>query len=450
MHYFCSEMETAISRKKIWTIAYPIIIGGIAQNIVLATDTAFLGRLGEVALGAAALGGLYYYIAVFVANGIGVGAQIIMSRRFGEKQYTQIGPVLSQSGLIMVVLNILLFLLLFFLSGAFFRATIDSHEVQQATTLFLHYRSWGIFLAGVNVLMRAFFISIHRTRVITYSTVVMGVLNIVLDYGLIFGRLGLPEMGIAGAALASVIAEATASVFLLTYLVTKIPSKRYNLSFRFVPEKARLFRILNISGPVMLQNFFSMVGWFIFFLFVEHLGSTQLAVSNIVRSIYMIILIPVFGFSSAAATLVSFLIGKGDNDEVLPMIRKVVTMVFLSTLLILIPVNIFRDSLLAIYTNNAALIAMAHGPLNIISGSALILGVGFTLFFGVSGTGNTHVSLLIEGSVLVVYLIFTRLFVYTFHFDVTHVWISEYIYALLMVILSFAYLKWGHWSKKVF
>jgi len=443
-------METAISRKKIWNIAYPIIIGGIAQNIVLATDTAFLGRLGEIALGAAALGGLYYYIAAFVANGIGVGAQIIMSRRFGEKQYNQIGPVLSQSGLIMIALNILLFLLLFFFSGAFFRATIESHEIQKATTLFLHYRSWGIFLAGVNVLMRAFFISIHRTRVITYTTIIMGVINIVLDYGLIFGRIGLPEMGIEGAALASVIAEGTASIFLLSYLYVKIPFKRYQFSFRVVPERARIFRILNISGPVMLQNFFSMAGWFIFFLFVEHLGSTQLAVSNIVRSIYMIILIPVFGFASAAATLVSYLIGKGDKDQVLPMMRKVVVMVFLATLAVLIPVNVFRDSFLAVYTDNAALIALAHGPLNIISGSAIFLGIGFTLFHGVSGTGNTHISLLIEGFVLIVYLFFTWLFVFKLHFDVAHVWTSEYIYAILMMTISFAYLKWGHWSKKEF
>ncbi|NCD41025.1 MAG: MATE family efflux transporter [Bacteroidia bacterium] len=441
--------QLKVSNKKIWNLAYPIILGGIAQNIVLATDTAFLGRLGEVALGAAALGGLFYYIAFFVANGIGVGAQIIMSRRFGEKNYTLIGAVMAQTGILMAGFTLLLFVFMYLFSGAFFSMSINSEEVRNATHAFLTYRSWGIFFAGINVLMRAFFISIHRTRVITYTTVLIGIVNVTLDYALIFGHFGLPQMGVEGAALASVISEASASLFLIVYIQVMIPSKRYKLRFTLKPELERLGRIMKISTPVMLQNFLSMAGWFIFFLFVEHLGEAQLAVSNIIRSIYMVLLIPVFGFASAAATLVSYLMGSESTDQVFPLLRKVVVMVILSVAVILIPVILFQHSFLRFYTVSPELIELAHGPLRVIFGTVFLYAVGFTLFHGVSGTGNTLVSLLIEGSVLILYLVTVWLFVFVFHFNVTLVWLAEFVYAVFLGLISSVYLKMGHWQDKL-
>lgn len=441
-------MAEKITNRKIWRIAYPIILGGIAQNIVLATDTAFLGRLGEVALGAAALGGLFYYIAVFVANGIGVGAQIIMSRRYGERNYHMIGDLLAQTGLIIAVVSGFLFVCLYLFSGAFFSMSIDSEAVRNATTGFLSFRAFGVFFATFNVLMRAFFISIHQTKVITFTTVLMGIVNIILDYGLIFGRLGLPEMGVEGAALASVIAEATASLFLLVYVRTTVPKKRYNLHIAIKPQFERMKRVMKVAAPVMMQNFLSMAGWFVFFLFVEHLGEMQLAVSNIIRSIYMIILIPVFGFASAAATLVSFLIGEDRQDDVHILIRRIVTMVVLATAAMIIPVTLFRDSLLHIYTNSDELIAMSQAPINVISGSALFLAAGFTLFQGVSGTGNTLVSLLIESIVLLIYLFSIWIFVFHFEFTLPQVWTAEYIYAILLGSVSLWYLLSGKWRGK--
>jgi putative MATE family efflux protein len=345
--------------------------------------------------------------------------------------------------------TLLLFVFMYLFSGAFFSMSINSEEVRNATHAFLTYRSWGIFFAGINVLMRAFFISIHRTRVITYTTVLIGMVNVTLDYALIFGHFGLPQMGVEGAALASVISEASASLFLIVYIQVMIPSKRYNLRFTLKPELVRLGRIMKTSTPVMLQNFLSMAGWFIFFLFVEHLGEAQLAVSNIIRSIYMVLLIPVFGFASAAATLVSYLMGSESTDQVFSLLRKVVVMVILSVAVILIPVILFQHSFLRFYTVSPELIELAHGPLRVIFGTVFLYAVGFTLFHGVSGTGNTLVSLLIEGSVLILYLVTVWLFVFVFHFSVTLVWLAEFVYAVFLGLISYVYLKMGHWQDKI-
>ena len=90
-------MKTDITYKRIWNVAYPIILGSIAQNLINFTDTAFLGRVGEVALGAGALGGIFYLAIIMLGLGFGTGAQIIIARRFGEKQLKQIGSVVDHS-----------------------------------------------------------------------------------------------------------------------------------------------------------------------------------------------------------------------------------------------------------------------------------------------------------------------------------------------------------------
>ena len=78
-------MDQKITYQKIWNIAWPIILGSVAQNIIAVTDTAFLGRVGEVALGASAIGGIFYLAITMLGWGFGIGTQIIVSRRFGER-----------------------------------------------------------------------------------------------------------------------------------------------------------------------------------------------------------------------------------------------------------------------------------------------------------------------------------------------------------------------------
>jgi Na+-driven multidrug efflux pump len=86
-------MNTSVTNKEIWRIAYPIMLGNLAQTIITFTDTAFLGHLGVVELGASMMAGLYYYVFTTLAMGFAVGIQIIIARRFGEKRYDRIGVV---------------------------------------------------------------------------------------------------------------------------------------------------------------------------------------------------------------------------------------------------------------------------------------------------------------------------------------------------------------------
>ena len=107
------------TNKQIWSVSYPILLSLLAQNVINVTDTAFLGHVSEVALGASAMGGLFYICVFTIAFGFSTGSQIVIARRNGEGRYTDVGPVMIQGVMFLFVMALLLF--------GFFRIHLRRH-----------------------------------------------------------------------------------------------------------------------------------------------------------------------------------------------------------------------------------------------------------------------------------------------------------------------------------
>lgn len=446
IHLVKLYFKTSIRYSEVIKIAYPIILGSIAQNILSVTDTAFLGRVGEVELGAGAIGGVYYFVVVMLAWGFGIGTQIIVARRNGEANYTEIGRTIDQGVYFIVPFAIVMFAMMKYFSDGILGSILDSPEINRATSEYLDYRAYGIFFAFIQVLFRAFYIGVANTKVITYTTIVMAVVNGFLDYCLIFGRMGFPEMGIAGAALASVIAEGVATVYYFVYTRYFFSITRYEL-FHFKPLDWKLYlHIIKVSLPMMLQNFLSLASWLAFFLLVEKMGERELAISNIIRSFYMVLMIPMWGLAAAVNTLVSYLIGAKRQDEVMQLIYKVVILCLSGVGFMVLFGTLLPQLALRIYTNDTLLIDGALPVVYVINLASVMLAAAFVIFSAVSGTGKTQVSFLIEVIVLVIYLSYAWFMVMVFKGSIAWVWSAECVYALILGLLSYIYLKSGKWK----
>ena len=149
------------TNRNIWNVSYPIFLSLLAQNVINVTDTAFLGRVGEVELGASAMGGLYYICAFTIAFGFSTGSQIVIGRRNGEGRYDQIGPVMIQGVFFLLSLAAILFLFSRFFAGDVMRVLISSDAILNATEEFLDWRVFGFFFSFVNVMFRALFIGTY-------------------------------------------------------------------------------------------------------------------------------------------------------------------------------------------------------------------------------------------------------------------------------------------------
>lgn len=436
------------SNKQIWEVSYPIFLGLLAQNIINVTDTAFLGRVGEVELGAAGMGGLYYICVFTIAFGFSTGSQIMIARRNGEKNYAAVGPVMIQGVFFLLVLAAVLYVLSRLFAGDVMRMLISSDTIWQATMEFLDWRVAGFFFTFVGVMFRALFIGITRTKVLTMNAVVMAITNIWLDYLLIFGRWGFPEMGVKGAALASVVAEAVSIIFYFVYTALTVDREKYALNKFRSFDMNLLRRVLSISIFTMLQYFISLTTYFMLFVAVEHLGQRSLAVANIVRSLYVILLIPINSLSMTTNTFVSNCIGAGYPDKVFSIIRRITFYSVAIMLVLLLFVSLFPHEVLSIYTGDKELIQASIPSVYVIVGALVISAAANIVFNGVTGTGNTKAALYIESVVLFFYGLFIYVAGVRLHMPVGICFMTEVIYYIGLLLLSVIYLKKANWQSK--
>lgn len=435
--------------KNIFAVAYPIFLSLVAQNIINVTDTAFLGHVSETALGASAIGGVFYIALYFLGFGFSQGTQILIGRRNGEKNYADIGQIFNNSLAFNFLLSCIIFLLLLFFMPSLLRLLVSSNDIYIASEEFLHWRIFGLFFAFANVVFRAFFIGITRTKVLTVSAFVTAVVNIVLDYIFIFGKLGLPAMGIKGAAIASVIAEIATVIYFFAVTFSLKGMQKYELfKFKSLHLKA-IKKVLSISIFIMFQLFISISTWFMFFIFIERLGERQLAITNIGRSLYILLMIPGSALATTVNTLVSNMIGAGEKEKVIGFIHKVLRLM----LLILIPLMAltfaFPQIIAEIYTNSHELVVASLPTLRVVSVAMVFCGIGNVFYNAILGTGNTKMAFIFEIASLIFYVGYVYITAIVLRTRVDIVWLSEFVYWTIIGGLSYIYLRKGRWKKKV-
>lgn len=442
-------MKQAITYKNIWKVSYPIILSGVAQNIVNITDTALLGRYGMVEMGAAGNAGIFYMVLMMLGLGFTIGCQIIIGRRNGEGNYKQIGKLFNAGLFFLLPTSLLIFAFVKLFTPQILGLLVSSEAILQASIDYLSIRSYGLFFAFFNFLFIAFYTGTTKTKVLTKATFIQAIVNVFLDYLLIFGKFSFPEMGIKGAALASVISEIVALLYFVYYTYKKTDYQKYNLFKKLEFNFKTQLQILKIAAPIMLQYFMALSTWLSFFMIIEQTGEENLAMSHIARSIYMVVMIPLFGFSSATSTLVSNLMGGKRNSEVGLLIKKIVIMSLSATIIFLPFLLVFPTEIASIFTNDIKLINGAIEILPVICGVMLFFSIAFITFSSVTGTGKTLISLSIEFVSISVYLTFAYLFALYFQLALPLIWCSEFIYFGIMGVLSILYLKFGNWKNSI-
>ena len=439
---------TTPSHRDIWQIAGPVMLSLLAQNIVGVTDTAFLGRVGEVELGASAIGGVFYLILYMVGFGFTTGVQILIARRYGEKSHVSIGRIFDNSFYFIGLFSLLMTVLVYFYGSSFMRLVLKSDPVFEASSVYLKYRVLGLFFATSALLFRSFYTGISFTKYLSISAAIMAVLNVLLDYLLIFGHWGFPQMGIKGAAIASSISEGFALLFFIWITAGNHKLKRYHL-FKLVKPNLEIIRkTLGISIFVMAQFVLSFGSWFVFFMLVEKMGERSLAISNIIRSVYIFLMIPGWALCTVTSSLVSSVLGEGKPNNVMPLIFKMLKLSLAAITIIVLVAALFPRAVISIYTNNPGLAEATVPSYYIILGALIIFSVMSVLFNGVLGTANTKVSLAIEAITLTAYLGFTWLVAVHLKLTIEVVWIAEYVYFFLIGLLSLWYLLKGNWRAK--
>jgi len=440
-------MQFENSYKQIFVLALPLMAFQLAQNLVGFTDTIFLGRIGEVEMGACVVFSVFYYVIQMIGYGLSRGGQILISRRAGEANFPEIGKLTDHLLVIMMGLALIMFLALRYGLQYFLPYFIQNEAVLNAGLEYLEARSFGIFFSYFGFVMLALYTGIGKTGIIFWVTVSMGVSNIFLAYGFIFGAWGLPVLGMKGAGLASALAEMISSLLALVYVIRDPMRHQLDLFQNWSFSREMFLRVVNLSYPVILQYIVGLGGWFLFFTFIENLGERSLAVSGIMKQLYTFYCIPAWSIATASNSLVSNLMGQEKQEEIALAIGKSVILSVAISAAGILTLQILPDAIISLFRNDDSLIADTKEVMYVLYIVILSCAFSTVVFNGLMGTGATKFSLLVEFIAVVFYVGYAYIIINHLHKGLVWAWMGEFWYWILLLLGSLLYLRWGHWRE---
>lgn len=427
-------------------MALPIMFGTFVSFIVVLIDNAFLSRYSQDDFNAAGIGGLIYVALFMLGVGLSSGVQIMIARRAGERRYKEIGNLFNHSLVLLMILAAILWALLYFVMPSVLEQTMASEALFNRLEDFLVWRPWGFFVSFVNLALVAFYVGIGRTQVLVYAMILTSATNILLDYGLIFGNWGFPEMGVGGAALASFLSESAAMIFAVLYTIFNKKVRQYCL-LKFLKIYGHIMRkMLSFSWPLMIQQGISLTAYAIFFNFLEQMGPTELEASNVMRTLYLLILVPVLGFSSVTKTYVSQMMAEERSKDVFPILKKITILNVACTGAILGVILLWPAPVIEIINENPLVVDKSISILHVVWGAPIVYAISVVIFSLISGSGDTHTALLIETAIIIVYLVVAWFLAIKLNSSLTTVWMCEYLYFGLLGVVSYAYIRKGKWK----
>lgn len=444
-----NELQVEISNRQILNIAMPISLAILVPQVNFFTNNIFLGHYNQHSLATASITGVYYLIFSMIGFGLNNGLQTLIARRAGENRPDEIGRIFGQGVFISFIIAAAGILLTWFVAPYILKNTIHETSIATDAIIFLKIRIWGLPFLYVYQMRNALLVGTNNSKYLVSGTLAETVANVLFDYLFIFGKFGFPEMGLNGAAFASIIAEFTGMAVIFLVIHYKGITKRFALFSHFKWERKSASSILSLSLPLMFQLALSIISWEFFYILIEHHGQQALAVSSVMRNIFGMTGCLTWAFAATSTAMVSNIIGQGMRDKVQYLIRKIVKLSAGAAIIIAILINIFPQQLLSIFGQDEAFIIAGIPVIRVVSSAMVLMSVSVVWLSAITGTGNSNVTLLIEFISIILYCTFVYIVLEKYFLPITYGWMSEWLYWTIMFLLSFAYIKSNKWKGKV-
>lgn len=446
-----NDLRLDISYKQILGIAFPISASILVPQINFITNNIFLSRLGETEMGAAGITGVFYLVFGAIGFGLNNGIQALIARRAGENNPNAIGLLFAQGMRISLIIAIIGILTTYFLAPFIFDNTLQHAGNKKMVMDFLKIRIWGLPFLYLYQMRNALLVGTNQGKYLIIGTLAETITNIVLDYGLIFGNLGLPALGFNGAAYASIIAEAVGMIVIFSVIHLKGISSRFKLNFNFGYDKVQSKLILIQSSPLIFQYAISIIGWEFFFILIERNAQhpSDLGISNLMRNIFGLFGVSTWAFGATSSTMVSNIVGQKRHQDVLKLLFRIMVFSTGFACFVSLILNIFPFEIMSIYQMDNDFLQRAVPVLRVVSTALVIMSFAVIWMNAVVGTGNSKVNLQIELVAVLVYSVYNYLVFEIYKKPITWGWASEWIYWSIMFILAFLYLQFGKWKNKI-
>ena len=417
MFRFVFPQDKQIS-KEVFNLALPVIVSNLSRVLMSMVDVAMVGRLGAEALAATGMGAMLFWGALSFVLGIRTGVQTLVSRRLGQKIDKECGTALH-NGLFMATL----YALPISLAGWLCAKDLIPFFIQDitATRLAIDYTAIvfiSLLFSAYSFVFQGFYTGVQKTKVHMNVTVTSNAINVYLNAGLIYGSDGVaqffadtipslsflsklwqwttfPAMGVKGAAIATLIASICMAVHYFLFLFSSQIKDRFSV-FNLSTDRIMMMRQLKLALPQGIQEAVIAVGWSVFYKIMGMIGLIELATTELLFTIMHASFMPALGVGQACATLVGKYMGEKKIHKSEASIKEsirisVYIMGTMGMSFILIP-----EYYLFLFTDDPEIIRMGVFGLRMIGAVQFLDAIGFTLWFALSGAGNTLFPAVVE------------------------------------------------------
>lgn len=441
--------------RNIFQLAMPIAISILIPQLNILTNTLFLGNYtpsdgllhAQDLLSATGIAGIFYLTLTMIGYGLSSGVLMLMSRSAGKNDSIFLGKIFSNGLLLSLILSFFLLGISWFAAPYIFEQFISNVPVKHAAISFIKIRIWGLPFIMLSQLCNSFFLATSHSKRIIAGSAAQTITNIVFDSVLIFGFRSFPEMGLNGAALASVFSEIS-YLFVASWVLIRTPQIRsFQIHFFTAIDWPLIKETFVKSSPLIVQYFLSIGAWEVFFIFVEHLGKAEAATSQILRTVFGVVGIAAWSLGATTNSMVSNLIGQKKEDEVIPLIHKVLFISLSFAFIIGLGLLFFPSSFLHMISSDEAIIAVGKNPLRIVVVATWMLSVSTVYFNAVLGSGQTRVNMIFEIIAIILYLGYCILVIELWRKPLSYAWASEFVYWFSLFAMSSFYIYSGRWRK---
>jgi putative MATE family efflux protein len=380
-------------RQSIWNIALPIMGGMMSQNILNLVDIGMVGRLGDAALAATGIGSFSNYLAISFIIGLSAGVQALAARRLGEARLSETAVPLNGGLILAVVLGTPLCVILVLAAPWAFNFLTSDPAVAELGVPYLQVRLFSMVAVGMNFSFRGYWSAIHMTGVYLRTLLIMHLVNIFLNWVLIFGNLGAPELGVFGAGLATTIALYLGTALYFFFALRHAREKGFMQRW---PSADLLWRQFKLSLPASLQQLFFSAGLVTLVWIVGMIGTAEVAAINVLMTFHITAILPAFGIALATTTLVGNALGRKDPDDAERWGWNGAALTFIYGLVLSIILVPLAKPVLGIFLSNPETLQLAYLPMVLWAVMISFDTLGMVLMNALIGAGDTRRSMWIS------------------------------------------------------
>jgi len=434
--------------KQIGALAAPLVLQNLAQTLLGVVDTYFVSKIGTEALAAVGLAGVMYFAFFMLFRSTANSTVVFVGRAFGAGDYGKIGTAVWRSLNMVAWLSLLTLALPWLFANLMsIAAPNDSQMVRDLGTRYLQIRSFEIPLILFSGVVWGFLVGRGDSRtpmILAWATVLV---NIFLDWLLVLGNLGLPALGVAGAAYATVFANGLNVILSAAVLWRKDNRRTFLTGKPHLASWSELQSILRVGLPIGLGDFIEIASFSMFFALIARLGTSILAANQIALQYMSVSFTIGIAVNMATSSLVAQYLGAGQPNTAERVAYRACVLAMGAMGLVGLSYLIAPTALMGVFSQEEAVIGAGVTILQLVALYQIFDALGIVLAGALNGAGDTRFTMVVR-AVMAWGMFIPLVWLLTFHLGtgIWGAWVGAFIYLGGLGFVYFIRFRKGHWK----